>query len=244
MLAVLRRELAGYFRSPLGWLILTLFLFVQGYGFYLLVGLLSRPDAPAGGPLELFFGGTLLYWLFLIVIISALTMRLIASERVSGQLELLLSAPLSESALLFGKYFGALAFYCILWLPTLLYPLLLHGLAVGGSGIDWGPVFAGYFGTFLVGMSGVAMGLLWSTVAPSQILAAVATFVSLTLLLLVGLLELFVSSELRETVRQLSLFSQLEQLARGVVDTRSVFIHLTLAIFCLIAARVALGGRR
>ncbi len=96
MMALLGRELRSYFFSPLAWVVLTLFLLVQGYSFYLCVELVNRPDAPHRSVMQLFFGGTFLYWLFVIFIVTVITMRLVAEERQSGTVEALLTAPVSE----------------------------------------------------------------------------------------------------------------------------------------------------
>lgn len=243
---ICRRELLAYFYAPLGWLILTLFLFVQGYGFYVFVGLLSRPDSPHGAVMQLFFGGTLIYWFFQIAIVSALTMRLIAGERRSGTLEVLQTSPISDASLVLGKYLGALLFYVVLWLPTGLYVALLWALAGPGAGLDLGPIAAGYLGTILVGASSLAVGLLASTLAASQIVAALATFAALATLVLLGLLELVVTSPwLKGVLRYVNLFEQMDDFARGIVDTRYLVFHGSVLVFCLVASMLALGkGRR
>jgi len=242
---ICRRELVAYFYSPLGWLVLTLFLLVQGYGFYAFVGLLSRPDSPHGAVMQLFFGGTLVYWFFLIAIVSAISMRLVAGERRAGTLETLLTAPVADWVVLTGKYLAALLFYLVLWIPTLVYVALIWALVGDSSGIDPGPVATGYLGTILVGASSLAVGLLASTLAPTQIIAALATFSTLAIVVLLGLLELVVTAPLTKAVlRYVNLFEQMEDFARGIVDSRHVAFHLSVVCFCLIASAVALGRRR
>jgi len=240
LLAVLRRELLGYFFSPLAWVVLTLFLLVQGYAFYLLVEMMSQPTAPHGAVLQYFFGGTFLYWLFVIFVISAITMRLCAEERRSGTLEALLTAPVSEAQVILGKYLAAVIFYVFLWAPTLVYVALVVSVS-GEGGPGWGPIAAGYLGTLLVGGSCLAVGLLASTLTRNQIVAAVLTFTLLTLLLLVGPLDLYVSRPwLKALIGHLNLFEQLDELGRGIVDSRRLVLHLSLIVFCLTAAVKAL----
>jgi ABC-type transport system involved in multi-copper enzyme maturation permease subunit len=242
---ICRRELWSYLASPLGWLLLTFFLLIQGYSFYLFVGLLSRPDSLHGAVMQLYFGGTLIYWLFLIAVVSLLTMRLIAGERRGGTLETLLTSPLSEGSIIVGKYLAALIFYVGLWLPTGVYVALLWALAGSGSGLDPGPVVAGYLGTFLVGASALAVGLLASTLAPSQIVAALASFAALALMVLLGLFELLVSSGwTKAALRYVNLFEQMDDFARGIVDSRALVFHGSLLLFCLIVAALALGRQR
>jgi ABC-2 type transport system permease protein len=243
-LAILRRELCSLFFSPLGWVVLALFLLVQGYGFYLLVELQAQPMAPHGPVLQHFFGGTFLYWLFLILMVSAITMRLCAEERRSGTMETLLTAPVTETQVILGKYLAALLFYLVLWTPTLIYVVLLARLSPEGS-FAWGPVLSGYLGTLLVGASCLAVGLLASALTRSQVIAAVLSFVVLSLLLLLAPLELFVSGpRLRALIAYLNLFDQMEELASGIVDSRRLVLHASLILFCLVAATKALEHRR
>lgn len=239
-LALLRRELRASFSSPLAWALLTVFLLVQGYSFYLYVQLMSQPGAPHGAAMQLFFGGSFLYWLFVIVIVSALTMRLIAEERRSGTLESLLAAPISETSVVAAKYVGAVLLYLFLWSPTLIYVLAVARLA-GDQGLGAGAVASAYLGTLLCGAACIAIGLLASALARSQIVAALITFAALSLLLLLAPLELFVSHpDLKALLAHLNLFDQLDDFARGIVDSRPLVLHLSLIIFCLVAAIRAL----
>ena len=145
--AIIRRELIAYFSSPLAYIVMTAFLLMQGYIFYLIVSFLNNPQTPAMTPLRLFFGGTIFFWLFLLFVVPVITMRLIAEERRSGTIEVLLTSPVTEAQVVVGKFAAAMAFYAALWLPTALYVLVLRR----HSEIDIGPVLAGYLGVFLLG---------------------------------------------------------------------------------------------
>jgi ABC-2 type transport system permease protein len=187
-----------------------------------------------------FFGGTFLYWLFLIVIVAVITMRLLAEERRSGTLETLLTAPVSEAEIVFGKYIGALVFYGFLWVPTLLLVGLAKWLAPEGA-MSWGAVGAGYLGTGLVGASSIAIGLLASALTRSQLVAALVTFTALSLFVLIGVLEPLVHTEVaRSVIAYLDLFGHMEAFSRGIVDSRHVVAHASIAGFCLVAAAQAL----
>ena len=238
--ATLKRELLGYFVSPVSYLVLALFVLVQGYGFFLLCQTLAKNQAATSAVLQYFFGGTFLYWLFLMFVVSVLTMRLIAEERQQGTLEPLLTAPVGEGAVVLGKYLAALGFYVCLWLPTLTFPLLLRGYAGPGATLDPGPIAAGYLGTALCGASALGIGLLCSALARSQMLAAVLSFVLLTLLLLVGMLaDLYAqSAAVRQALVYVNLLQHMDELGRGIVDSRRIVLHLSLA-----AATVLLAGR-
>lgn len=244
MIVLFRREMASYLWSPLGWAVLSLFLLVQGYGFYLLLALVQQPNAPHQAVMQLFFGGTLLYWLFVIVIVSLITMRLIAEERRSGTLEALLTAPVSEDAVVLGKYAAAVAFYGLLWLPTAVYVCIVWR-ATEDLGLDWGPILAGYFGTMLIGAACISVGTLCSVVARGQVVAGLLTFTILAMLLLVPpLADLTQNPVLERTLQYVSLFGQMDDFTRGIVDTRWITFHVSLIVFCLILAIQALKRRK
>lgn len=240
-LVIARRELAAYFLSPVSYLIATLFLLVQGYSFWLFVRILNDHPAQHGAVLQYFFGGTVLFWLFVMFLAAVITMRLVAEERRSGTLEPLLTAPVGEPSVVVGKYLGALGFYAALWIPTLLYVVLLRAYAPA----DVGPIAAGYFGTLLVSSSALAIGLFFSTVTRNQILAAVLSFVTLSLLLLLGPLGRMVASPALQAIfSYIDLFAHMDELGRGIVDSRRVVYHLGwIAVALFAAARALAAGR-
>ncbi len=177
--ATFLRELRAYFFSPLAYVVLFFFLLVNGIVFGNLTAALSDPRAPAGPPMTYFFGSTALMLLILGVV---LTMRLISEELRSGSIEVLMTAPITEGQVIAGKYLAALAFYAFLWLPTLLYAVILDHY----SDVDWGPVAAGYLGILLVGALFLAIGVFASATTSSQLVAAMVTAALLFLLFLLG----------------------------------------------------------
>jgi ABC-2 type transport system permease protein len=243
--ATFKRELFGYALSPLFYLLAALFLVVQGYSFFLLCQSLSMTRGASGAVFSYFFGGTLLYWLFLLFVVSLLTMRLVSEERQRGSLDLLLSTPAPEGALVFGKFLGALGFYLFLWAPTTSYMALL-GRLLGPSGtLDMGPILGGYLGVLLSGASALAVGLLASVLSPTPLISAALSFVSLSLLVLGGLVaDLYTD---RATVAAVlsygNMFQHLDELSRGILDSRRVVYHASLAAAVLVVAARCLRTR-
>lgn len=244
--ATLKRELLAYFCSPIAYVLGAAFLVVQGYAFWLLCQTLGSQQAPAGAVLAYFFGGGFLFWLFLLLLISVLTMRLFAEEEQTGTIEALLTAPVPAGSLVLGKYLAALGFYACLWVPTLAYPALLRAYAGEPGAIDPGPLVAGYLGTLLVGASALALGLLASAVARTQLVAAALSFVPLTGLILVGpLAEVYAQQPgLRAVLEHVNVFTHLSELGRGVVDSRRFAFHGALLAWALLAAAQVLRARR
>lgn len=247
--AILKRELKAYFLSPITYILGALFLCVQGYSFFLVCQALTNQRASTAAVMQYFFGGTFVYWVFLMFIVSVLTMRLIAEERQRGTIEPLLTAPVREGAVVLGKYLAAVLCYCALWAPTLAYTLLLRryaSFAEGAAGhLDTGPIAGAYLGTLLCGASALALGLLCSTLTRSQVLAAALSFSILTLLLLAGLLaDLYLRSPTaRAILLYVNQFRHLDELARGIIDSRRLLYHLSLAAAALLVAARALATR-
>jgi ABC-2 type transport system permease protein len=239
--AVVTRELVAYFSSPLAYVVLTAFLFFNGYIFWLIVQYLNDPRTQAMAPLRLFFGGTIFFWLFLLFIAPVITMRLIAEERRSGTLEVLLTSPVSEGHVIMGKFLAAMVFYLFLWLPTLAYVAILGAW----SDIDPGPVASGYLGILLVGVLFISVGLFTSTLTRNQIVAAIFAFAVLVVMFSVGLLEQLVTQPaLRTALGGMNLWAHMEDFGRGLVDTRHVVYHLSLAGLFLFLSTQALAARK
>jgi len=243
--AIAGRELLSLFVTPLAYLVGTLFLLNQGWNFAILLQVLNQPLAARGPVMQYFFGGSIfIFWLPVIFICAAISMRLIAEERRSGTLEALLTAPLEPSQVVIGKYLGALGFYVILWLPTGSFYLLLRGAAGPTMAPDPGPILAGYLGTFMVGASFIAVGLLFSAFSRSQLAAAIGTFVSSTIVLLAGLLTDQVEVWLAKILSWTSLLGMMQELAQGIVDGHWMWLHLAVVVAALSVATVAVNPRR
>jgi ABC-2 type transport system permease protein len=241
LLAILTRELRSYFFSPLAYVVAALLLLVNGAVFWLIVSYLNDPRAGIGAPLELFFGQTVFFWLVLLFVAPVITMRLLSEERRSGTIEVLMTAPVTETMVVLGKYLAALVFYLFLWLPTVVYALILSRY----SEVDWGPVAAGYVGIVGIGALLLAAGVLASSLSRSQLVAAVLTFAIAGPLFAVGFLEgLFTSEAMKELFSYLSLPRHMEDFSRGIVDSRSLVYYVSAsALFLFLAAR-ALAAKK
>ena len=240
-LALVRRELVAYFSSPLAYVVLTAFLFFNGYVFWLIISYLNDPRTQAMAPLKLMFGGTIFFWLLLLFLIPVITMRLLAEERRSGTIEVLLTSPVSEAQVVLAKFFAAFVFYLFLWLPTLVYVLILASY----SKIDAGPVLAGYLGIALLGILFSSVGLLTSALTRNQIVAAIFAFAIVAVLFSLGLVEqLVTNATLKSALGYMNLWDHMDDFARGLVDTRHVVYQLSLAGMFLFLATKALEAKK
>jgi len=239
--AIVRRELIAYFSSPLAYIVMTAFLLMQGYIFYLIVSFLNNPQTPAMTPLRLFFGGTIFFWLFLLFVVPVITMRLLAEERRSGTIEVLLTSPVSEAQVVVGKFAAALIFYAFLWLPTILYVVVLKR----NSEIDLGPVIAGYIGVLLLGFLFLSVGTLASTLSNNQLIAAIIAFAAIVALFSIGLVEQLLSASfLKAALAHMNLWTQMDDFAKGIVDTRHVVYQLSVGVLFLFLATKSLEVKK
>ena len=168
------RELRAYFFSPLAYGVLASFLFINGITFAILIGYLNDTPSAVGAPMEFFFGGTIFFWLALAFVGPILPMRMLSEERRSGSLEILMTAPVTETQVVVGKYLAALAFYLTLWLPTVLYAVIVASY----SDLDWGPLASAYLGVLGIGALFLSVGLFASGITRNQIVAALVGFAS------------------------------------------------------------------
>ena len=171
-ITIFRREFAGLFLSPLAWVLLLVSLFVNGFFFVLL---LHQSGGDMGVALGGALGGAWPFWYFLVFLPPLLCMRLIAEEAHSGTLEYLLTAPVTDVAVVVGKFLAATAFMGVLWLSVLVYALRIDA---GGVTPDWGPVLGGYLGAVLASGLFVAIGLFASSLTSTPMIAAFLAFMA------------------------------------------------------------------
>jgi ABC-2 type transport system permease protein len=241
VVATFLRELRAYFFSPLAYVVAFLFLVVNGVIFALILGYLNNPMAPAGRPLDIFFGGSFLFWLVQLFVTPVVTMRLLAEERRSGSIEALMTAPVTEGQVVAGKYLAALAFYAFLWLPTLVYAFIVDR----ASEIDWGTVGAGYLGIFLLGALCLSIGLFGSALSKNQIVAAIVAFALTSLVFFLAFLPGLVNDPgIKETLSYVSVVEHMDEFARGIVDTRRLVFYLTVTGFFLFLTSRALADKK
>jgi ABC-2 type transport system permease protein len=238
--ATFLRELRAYFVSPLAYLVMFAFLAYYGVVFTLIMSFLNDPRSPATErPMDTMFG--FFFWVLMFFVTPILTMRLISEELRSGSIEVLMTAPVTEAQVVVGKYLAALTFYCALWLPTVTYA----GIVARYSRVDWGPIGGGYFGIFCVGALFLAIGVLFSALSKSQLVAAIMTFTVLLVLFLFGLSEnLFNNEAAKQALGYVDLYGHMEEFHKGIVDSRHLIFYASLIFFFLFLASRALEDRK
>lgn len=242
-LTLWHREVQGFFLNSRGYVVATFFLLITGANFWLLISQLAQGTADDG--LAGVFFGSPGYWLALLVAAPLLTMRSFAEERRSGTLETLMTAPVTATDVVLAKFAGAFAAFVLLWLPTAAYAWLLKWCGAQLPPLDWGAMATGYFGTALLGMSCLALGLLCSLLARHQMTAAMGCLALLGVLLLLGNWTLPAHlDQLRPLVPLYSAARHVMDFRAGVVDTRAVVWHLSATVLLLFATIQLLEARR
>lgn len=239
LFAIVGREWRAYFFSPLAYVILTAYMFLNGLIFSRIVVFLSTPGAARERFLPLMFTNTY-FWIFTLFIVPILTMRLLAEERRSGTLEVLLTSPVSEATVVFGKFLGALGFFLVLWLPSLLFIVYLGAQ----TSVDPGAVAGGYLGITLIGAYFLAIGTFASSVTKNQILAAILAFAILIPVFSAGLFESGADPARQSLLGYLNVWEHMDEFARGIVDTRRLVYYVSGTVFFLLLASVTLASKK
>ena len=230
---IYKRELFAFFVTPLAWVLITVFLVVQGMHFFLLVDHFANAGQQLSDqtPLQAFFGNTVLLYLVLFLLVPPMTMRLFAEERRSGTIESLMTAPVSSWSVVLAKYASVVTTYVAMWAPTLLYLVILKRT----GDIDWKVAGAAYLGVLLVGGAYLALGLLMSAITKSQFLALVLTALLILGLFILGILE-FVAREgtlLHDVASHVSVWAHMNDFASGIVDSRRLVFYGSLVVLPL-----------
>src|ERR1700747_72948 len=231
---LLSREVRSYFYSPIAYVVLVFFLLVSGVDFYFQISYMNQ--RPMAYSVQEAFFNSVFFWFAFVLIFPLITMRLFAEEFKLGTVETLMTAPVRDWQVVLAKFFGALVFYLVLWVPTIFYFLIFQYItgqtAAGPTGAYWGS----YLMLLLLGMFYISIGCFASVLTRNQIIAAVISFCAITMHFFSGLIT-FILTEVSSATRQLlGYFSALEQmgtLSRGEIDTRPIVLSLSLTIVML-----------
>jgi ABC-2 type transport system permease protein len=231
--AIYRREMLSLWVTPLAWVLLCVFLLLQGGIFYGIVVHFAATTGNASdvGPLQAYFGQESILLAFsLLLLCPALSMKSFAEERRSGTLETLLTAPVSANTVVLGKYLATLSTYAAIWAPTALYVAILRKT----ESVDPGTVLSSYLGILGIGAGFLAIGTLMSALTQSQLLALMLTIFIEFGLFVLGIGEyVFDPGPLWELCSYVSIASQMDELSRGIVDSRRLVFDLSLVVFPL-----------
>lgn len=236
------KELKGFLGTPFGWVILACTMLLQGF---CLQATLQVMSTASGEGVMFHLLNNINFWFFFIFIFPLITMKSFAEEERSGTLEGLLTAPLTTTQIVLGKYLASYTFYLFLWLPLLLYPTmadianaytrLRYGINPEGTLVyllsDWvGP----YSILALSGLFFVAVGLLCSALTHNQIIAGILSTSFMIMFYFLGrATELWGEFPAAPAFHYLSCTEHVSAFSRGAIDTRPVVLYVSLAVFTL-----------
>ena len=231
--SIAAREFLAPFRTTAGAAVIALFLALCG-GFVALAVLVP------GGVSELRTFFIVCQWLALVVV-PAISMRLVAEDVRTGTMEALMSTAASEWAIAAGKLVGGYAFFLVVLASTAVYPATLAAVA----GIEWGAVASGYAGVALLGLAYMGVGVLVSSMTESQVVAFLGTFAFFVALwALTGPGARVVGPPAERVLVALSFAARLDDFARGVVNLADATFFVAVATVGLVATVVSVESRR
>lgn len=253
---ICRRELAGLFLSPLAWILLFASVLLNGFLFsYVLT---KSRDVTAS--LEYVFGDGLFFWGLMLVLAPLLAMRLLAEETASGTLEFLRTAPVSDVAVVLGKFLAGSVFMAVLWSSAFLYA---GALELWGTSPDWGHVVTMFLGALLASSTFLAISLVTSSLTNTPLLSAFLSLMACVWWLILPMLVASLLAQMRGLLAtvfgnaravegyvlamldRMSIFRHFgRSYFRGVLDTAEVVFFLTWIAFFLFLTTRALEARR
>ena len=240
---LMTRELKTYFQSPLAYVLAAL--------YSMLILLLIGMRGLEVGPKRLLPGLVVYSSYLLIVLVPILTMRLLAEEKDSGTMEVLVTDPVTDWDIVLGKFLAGVAALWAILLPMAAYVAIyaVIGRATTPAAgkvswyrvltwvpmvMEWGPVFTGFLGLALFGALLVSVGLFASSLTRNQAISALAGFALILMLCVLFLIEKVVNQpKLSEWIASLSLFSRMQLLLQGRLDSRAIFLFLSTTVLML-----------
>ncbi|HET6592865.1 MAG TPA: ABC transporter permease subunit [Xanthomonadales bacterium] len=236
---VMRRELAGYFATPVAWVFIVIFLVMAGAFTFYIGAFYDRGIAD----LDPFF--TFHPWLYLFLV-PAIAMRLWAEERRSGTVELLLTLPLTPWQAVLGKFLAAWLFVGLALLLT--FPVWLTVNYLGDP--DNGVIAAGYIGSWLMAGGFLAIGSCMSALTRNQVVAFILAVVVCFGFLVSGLpmvMDLFSSwapQSLLDAIANFSFLAHFATISRGVIDLRDLIYFGLVIVLWLLANTIVLEMKK
>jgi ABC-2 type transport system permease protein len=229
-LALLKKEEMALFTSPIAYVVMSAFLVIMGYTFTLTLFLTHVPTL-----VHLFIQ---IYVLFLLTV-PIITMRLVAEERRLRTLEILLTSPLSEVSIILAKFLASLSLIVVMLLLSYTYAL---ALAVLGAP-DWGPIYSGYVGLFLLGAALVAVGLMTSSMVSNQVIAALLSLSIFLVLWIIDYLGWLLPDPFNALFVNLSLLVHFRPFATGSLFLSDAGYFLSVTLLGLFVSVRALAWR-
>ncbi|MFP4366236.1 MAG: gliding motility-associated ABC transporter permease subunit GldF [Bacteroidales bacterium] len=242
MIALIKKEIGSFLSSFTGYIVIVVFLVINGLFMWVFPGELNIPDSGYATLDTLFI---IAPWVFLFLV-PAVTMRLFAEEKRSGTMELLLVRPLTDLQIVMAKYTSAILLVLISLIPTLVYYWSVYTLGNPPGNLDAGAIWGSYTGLFFLGSCYAAIGIFSSSLTENQIvafiLAVLLSFFFFTGFEMISALPLPYRAE--ELLLYLGINEHYSSISRGVIDTRDIVYFVSLIAFFIFLTRTVLQSRK
>jgi ABC-2 type transport system permease protein len=224
---ILGKEFGTYFVSPIAYIVISIFLLITGWFFFMTFFLFDQAD------LRNFFGLLPIIFSF---VIPAITMRLFSEELNVGSYEILLTMPVTFRQVVLGKFLASIVFVAAMLVPTLAYPVSVSFLGE----LDWGPVIGGYIGAMLLGAAFSAIGLFASSLTRNQIIAFITGMAICFSLTLIDKMLFFLPQLLLGFLQYLGADFHFRTISKGILDSRDVLYFLSVSFIGLYGTHLSL----
>ena len=240
-----KRELNSYFQSAVAYVVLFGSALIQSMFFVILLRFIMDANYKDQSVMQIFFTWPL-FWLLLLGQVPLITMRVFSEEFKLGTIEMLLTAPVREWDVVLAKFFGALSFFLILWLPIALDLTALQLFSNPAPPVYWSQIGLTALTITLAGGFYVSLGIFSSVLTKNQIIAAVLCFAFLLAFFGVSLWRWVQHTDAATLARisYVSLPEHLQNAVLGIFDTRPIVFYVTATTFMLMLTKSLLEGRR
>ena len=231
MLKIFKKEFTSYFVSPIAYIVISIFLIITGWFFFSTFFLYNQAS------LRNFF--SLLPFIFSLVV-PAVTMRLFSEELNIGSYELLMTLPVTYAEVIVGKFLAAVAFICVMLMPTLFYAITISFLGK----VDMGPVIGGYIGAILLGAIFAAVGIFSSSLTRNQIIAFIIGMSICFALTLIDKMLFFLPKSILGFLEYLGADYHFKNISKGIIDSRDLLYFLSVAFIGLYGTHLVLQEKK
>ena len=235
MFAILKKEFNSFFASPIAYLVIGVFLLINGLFLWVFKDDFNILNAGFADLNPFFF---LAPWVFLFLI-PAITMKSFAEEYSTGTIELLKTKPSSNWQIVFGKFLASLFLIMLAIVPTFTYIYSVYQLGSPIGNIDFGSTIGSYIGLLFLAATYTAIGLFSSTISKNQIVAFILG-VFLTFILFYGFDVIANSLDNNLTIRKIGINEHFKSISRGIIDTRDLIYFVSVTIFFLFMTKTRL----
>lgn len=237
MFAILKKEFNSFFASPIAYLVIGVFLLINGLFLWVFKDEFNILNAGFADLNSFFF---LAPWVFLFLI-PAITMKSFADEFSSGTIELLKTKPISDWQIVLGKFWASLLLVIVALIPTLTYVYTVYQLGNPVGNIDFGSTIGSYIGLLFLAATYTAIGLFTSTLSKNQIVAFILG-VFITFFLYYGFDAISTSLGNELTIKKMGINEHFKSISRGVIDTRDIVYFLSVTVFFLFITKMRLDN--